>query len=238
MMIRHSVSIAVLILSTQTAVMPRNAVAQNNSTRHWFYCLSSAPSGKNYFSEVFSAEGGSAELEARFKSFISQRYGSSEATGGTECIGNLSNNENYAGVELKQRVDGVGTVPGVTVVQTGWPDHVSQDKEDRKKTAEKPDNKKKGCDDPPTFTSFVEVEDGGTAADQAYAGTSYCMAYVSSRSAYPLECHLRGRNMTLYPGHEKDLFEGWPLADGEKCEAHIVCTKDERFPKQMKLYCP
>jgi hypothetical protein len=113
---------------------------------------------------------------------------------------------------------------------------VSPGKEAKK--PDKEDKKKTGCDDPPNFTSFVEVEDGGTAADQAYAGTSYCMAYVSSRSTYPLACHLRGRIKTLYPGHEKDLFEGWPLADGEKCEAHIVCTKEERFPKQMKLYCP
>jgi hypothetical protein len=102
----------------------------------------------------------------------------------------------------------------------------------------KDDKKKTGCDDPPNFTTSVEVEDGGTAADQAYAGTSYCMAYVSSRSAYPLECHLRGRNMTLFPGHEKDLFEGWPLADGEKCEAHIVCAKEKRFPMLLKRYCP
>jgi hypothetical protein len=97
---------------------------------------------------------------------------------------------------------------------------------------------KPNCSAPPSFTSSVEVEDGGTASDPVYAGVSYCMAYVSSRSAYPLDCRLRGRHKTLFPGHEKELFEGWPLGPGEQCEASVVCQKETRFPLLLKQYCP
>jgi hypothetical protein len=244
MRIRHSVSIAVLILSTQAFVMPRKAVAQNNSAVAWFYCSTIYVNDLNwYVSEVFSANTGSEnEQAAHFQSYISQTYGFPETTLNTGCAtdsGESSVREKRS-EEMTEETSHPGNVH--TVVETGWvppgwvrPRSVPPD------TAKKPDKedkKKTGCDDPPNFTSSVEVEDGGTAADQAYAGTSYCMAYVSSRSTYPLECHLRGRNMTLFPGHEKDLFEGWPLADGEKCEAHIVCTKEKRFPMLLKRYCP
>ena len=106
----------------------------------------------------------------------------------------------------------------------------------KKKPADEEDKKKARCSDPPSFATSVEIEDGGTASNAVYAGVSYCMAYVSSRTSYPLDCHLRGRGKTLFPGHEHELFEGWPLAQEETCEAHVRCEKTV-FPLLLKQYC-
>jgi hypothetical protein len=95
------------------------------------------------------------------------------------------------------------------------------------------------CQDPPAFSSKVSVDDGLDAAGApALQGVSYCMAYVSSDSDYPLNCSLRGRHSTVYP-HQKDhLVEGWPIAAGETCEARVVCVKETRFPQLLARYCP
>jgi hypothetical protein len=104
--------------------------------------------------------------------------------------------------------------------------------------AEKPDNKK-ACSDPPAFSLKTTVDDGLDAAGApAMQGVSYCMAYASSDSAYPLDCALRGRHATLYPREKNHLIEGWPIGTGELCEAHVVCVKETRFPNLLAEYCP
>lgn len=89
--------------------------------------------------------------------------------------------------------------------------------------------KEGACDQPPAFQVSTEVEN---VSDQL----SYCMAYVTDNSPYPLTCHLNGRAVGVLPD-EKHLAEGWPLLDGQECAASMRCEPDAVRMKMAKAWC-